>query len=449
MQSARLTCRLIDPIPWTNILSIESFRKQLNATAKPSANPYTFPGLSNAIQHESFKETFFISLLPQIVKWASNAPFALKPSSNGTVEISSRHVEDDEAAPSVDAETARFVLSNMFLLNTPMSSPNAAVGSLDLTRLFSNSQSVAIARILCLLSYFQSAQYLESNGSLSRKIEFERRRVGKTLPAVDWENIPQQTLFADVSLLPSSMESSNARFFVDFANKYIHIHEIIGSATQEEVLFSCCPEAFLGIAFCPVLADDEVIVIRNVKRFVEYTGYGKSFAFVGPVDEHVVLDLLVMDAVCMNHFAVSSVLRDMNKAALAFSAAALATSGSVEGEAVVTGHWGCGMFGGNKTHKFIQQWLAASVSNVKRLDYALFGDQELAEFWDKVMNAVKAKSWTVSETYIKLLKEGTKEDWKRDGSYEAFVARILGIKHLEQEETPDEIVDQSLQCRLI
>ena len=51
------------------------------------------------------------------------------------------------------------------------------------------------------------------------------------------------------------MEEPEAEAFVDFANRDLHIHQVIPSATQEEVLFSCCPEAFPGtLPFSPLLS---------------------------------------------------------------------------------------------------------------------------------------------------------------------------------------------------
>ena len=69
------------------------------------------------------------------------------------------------------------------------------------------------------------------------------------------------------------MESSfDAHGFVDFANKHIQIHRMIASCTQEEILFSCCPEAFLPMLICETLKNDEIVIVRGCKRFVEYTG---------------------------------------------------------------------------------------------------------------------------------------------------------------------------------
>jgi hypothetical protein len=45
------------------------------------------------------------------------------------------------------------------------------------------------------------------------------------------------------------MEDPNAPAFVNFANEQLHIGRIISSCIQEEVLFSCAPESFVGLLF--------------------------------------------------------------------------------------------------------------------------------------------------------------------------------------------------------
>ncbi|KAJ3025454.1 UNVERIFIED_CONTAM: hypothetical protein HDU68_007114 [Siphonaria sp. JEL0065] len=361
---------------WASVPSLGHLIQKLNGS---NVTKSQFPSLAKAVALDPF---FFETRLPCIVDWAATVPASLARRPDGCAVVG-----DDVAQAHIEN-------SNLEV-------------SQDMAALYSSTNQVAVERIRCLLSYF--ASYVDSASSSTRKITLERRRFDKP-HTESWQSVSTLPLTPPrVSLLASSMESSFATRFVDFANKLIHIHKIIASATQEEVLFSTCPEAFLGIGLCPELADNEVILIQNVKRFAKYTGYGKSFEFDGAVENAIVsndavLDILVMDAVYMSHFAAQVA------------------------PPVVTGHWGCGMFGGNKTHKFIQQWLAASVSKVERFDYALFGDTGLTEFWTNIMAVVAEKKWTVGKTYSVLLMKGTIADWKRDGSYEAYVARVLGIK---------------------
>ena len=54
-----------------------------------------------------------------------------------------------------------------------------------------------------------------------------------------------------------------------------------------------------------------------------------------------------------------ALLRDMNKARIAFEGA----------REVATGHWGCGAFGNNHDLMFLKQWLAASEAGAARMAY--------------------------------------------------------------------------------
>jgi len=56
-------------------------------------------------------------------------------------------------------------------------------------------------------------------------------------------------------------------------------------------------------------------------------------------------------------------LRDMNKARIAFDGA----------EEVATGHWGCGAYGNNHNLMFLKQWLAASEAGAKKIFVYDFG----------------------------------------------------------------------------
>lgn len=54
-------------------------------------------------------------------------------------------------------------------------------------------------------------------------------------------------------------------------------------------------------------------------------------------------------------------------------------------ESIVTGHWGCGKFGGDKRHKFVQQVLAASAAN-RKLDYSVFGEDHTLNEFNQLLN---------------------------------------------------------------
>ena len=115
--------------------------------------------------------------------------------------------------------------------------------------------------------------------------------------------------------------------------------------------------------------DDEVVTVHNVRRFSHYTGYQSTFKWSGPFDESknngkLIQDIIIMDAVFELAFEEDSVIRDINKAYLAFKSFPSNTK-------ISTGKWGCGAFGGDVTHKFLQQVCANSALSTNiHLDFS-------------------------------------------------------------------------------
>ena len=68
--------------------------------------------------------------------------------------------------------------------------------------------------------------------------------------------------------------------------------------------------------------------------------------------------------------------RDMHKAYVGFNL--INYEKQNEEKTIATGNWGCGVFGGNHELKFLEQWIAASLTGVKRLDYYTFGKEKMA-----------------------------------------------------------------------
>ena len=175
-----------------------------------------FPCLNRAINQLDFD--FYTDLLPEIAKWASNHSQAksFKPLQAGKT-----------ATITYTAAQARYVLANAFFLNTV-----DGYGTIDLYNLYSGMyDEVSVERIRCLIEYFRLS--LQDDGN--RQISIERYSYGNEIPNWSKQDISIQS--SKINLFTDRMEDANeAKGFVDFANKHIHIHRIIPSATQEEVL---------------------------------------------------------------------------------------------------------------------------------------------------------------------------------------------------------------------
>lgn len=65
------------------------------------------------------------------------------------------------------------------------------------------------------------------------------------------------------------MEESDAFYQVDFANKYLQIHQNIPSLTQEEVIFTIRPDIYPALLISDMLNDNEVnIFIFNINILI-------------------------------------------------------------------------------------------------------------------------------------------------------------------------------------
>eukprot|EP00386_Alphamonas_edax_P002143 GDKI01006436.1.p1 GENE.GDKI01006436.1~~GDKI01006436.1.p1 ORF type:complete len:480 (-),score=117.30 GDKI01006436.1:329-1768(-) len=285
---------------------------------------------------------------------------------------------------------------------------------------------VSLHRLVCLLAYLDAAaQWSESE--MDEEVKIERIKTKATADEgifMIGDGCEEELVWGECDMLAvdathtqirvhsGRMEDSGSDAFVDFANKRVHIGQVIGSATQEEVLFSACPEAFVSLLNLERLRDNEAAIIRNVRRVCDYRGYLRSFTFDGRyTGPRPVQDILVIDACEFAHFTPYNVTRDLNKAAMAFEActkketAGKETAGDTGPVRVATGHWGCGIFGGDKTAKFLQQVCAARVVGVC-LDYSTFNDEPTKRSFEDLLARLAAKRVTVGQIYTWLIQGG-------------------------------------------
>jgi poly(ADP-ribose) glycohydrolase len=198
------------------------------------------------------------------------------------------------------------------------------------------------------------------------------------------------------------------------------------SATQEEIHVGSTSEACIVSLLCPPLADTQVLVVRGAEPMVVIDGYGRGARLQRVLSNDEAKEcgkgrtMLFMDALELDGYdttTVSSlpdllpgnVRRELQKAYCAF------TSGDEKCRypLVVTGLWGCGAFGGDKSVKTLVQWCAAALTGT-RLKLVLeekmraFAD-ELRRFGEEVMRA----GITVGQV-VSVLENLKPEEVKRD-----------------------------------
>lgn len=170
-----------------------------------------------------------------------------------------------------------------------------------------------------------------------------------------------------------------------------------GDAAQEELMFLVKPELMVAMAICNRMVDTEVVCVSGARKYAVTSGFGQSFELVGPAsvplgDNAPGPKVAAIDAIRGGGPAMTkpALLRDMNKARIAFEAA----------REVATGHWGCGAFGNNHNLMFLKQWLAASEAGVQKVHYHDFSRDQSHHIFPLVR---KLKHLNVGELWEFLL----------------------------------------------
>lgn len=142
-----------------------------------------------------------------------------------------------------------------------------------------------------------------------------------------------------------------------------------GDFCMEEILFLVKPELMVAMALQGRMPDTEAVCITGAVQYSLTSGYKTSLKFAGSAPWVAARSegrlhrsrVCAIDAIRGGGLAMTetALLRDMNKARIAFEGA---------GE-IATGHWGCGAFGNNHDLMFLKQWLAASEAGAETLHY--------------------------------------------------------------------------------
>ncbi|KAJ6526788.1 hypothetical protein B0H19DRAFT_1042088 [Mycena capillaripes] len=205
------------------------------------------------------------------------------------------------------------------------------------------------------------------------------------------------------------------------------------TASQEEMHVGCTPQSLPAKLFAPPLEDTQVMVLRGCEAVIELAGYARTaeLASIIPPRTHdwSRRTMLFMDALELDGHDTSSstpdllpgnIDRELTKAYTAFASYGDAY-GTAPYDTVVTGHWGCGAFGGNREIKSIIQWCAASMAGI-RLNFVCDKDDPFASNFRGFTSEVLSRGLPV-HTVLTILRKMPPTD---EGRLSAF-RHVLGI----------------------
>jgi hypothetical protein len=139
------------------------------------------------------------------------------------------------------------------------------------------------------------------------------------------------------------------------------------------------------------MVDREAIAVSGALQYSLTSGFGQSFTFASDYDEGregAPPRVVAIDAIRGGGPALTkrAMLRDMNKARIAFEGA----------REVATGHWGCGAYGNNHNLMFLKQWLAASDAGATCMYYHDFSraqSHHIAPLIRKLKHLTVREAW--------------------------------------------------------
>ena len=284
--------------------------------------------------------------------------------------------------------------------------------NVDFYWIYSFESSVSIQRIICFLAYFDFAEknleskdnYFESNVVVERIIFNENKIIKHLSECNDTFNENDINIHNETMDNPEIITQS----IIDFANMDLQTGQIIPSATQEEILFSIRPEMYIAMFICQRIYSNEILIISGAKQLFEYEGYSNSFKFqkikekIDDKNENI----LALDATMFDHYKYNNVIQDISK----FYTACNFCKQKYSNPSISTGSWGCGAFGCDRAHKFLQQLICAKSNHVK-LFFSTFGKADYQNSLNLLFRSVIQFKPKVSDLWNLIIQfKGNKDD---------------------------------------
>ncbi|KAL7059132.1 hypothetical protein AAHC03_013892 [Spirometra sp. Aus1] len=270
------------------------------------------------------------------------------------------------------------------------------------------ASSIKVEKIICLLHYF--SRVLGEDGPPTGVVTFSRRCLDKP---PDFES--SELLIGSVPFGTSSSclieDADGNNIHVDFANRFLGGGVLRWGCVQEEIMCVIKPEMLIGRLFLESLLPHEAVLVLGAERFSTYTGYSGSFKWTGDFREADHCEsrdaegrwkrvTTVIDAVRFTNprvqFEKPFIQRELNKAYIGFTD--IAAPYQRLPATVVSGHWGCGAYRGNKALKALIQLMACAQAG-KALAYSTFGDHTFADDVQRIYSSLAASKCTVGQLW--------------------------------------------------
>ncbi|XP_046860470.1 poly(ADP-ribose) glycohydrolase-like [Xenia sp. Carnegie-2017] len=391
-----------------SIYSVEDLK---DIILKYNSKPSNFRVLDDFVNSAAcdYRERFFEIVLPGIVELVLN----MKEIVTQPPPILKQHVEK---MLTLSQRQAACLLASAFLCLFPRRNHGSrefsrSLPSVNFNRLFERfdeDNETNLHKLAAFISYFNSVIEDMPEGTLS----FQRQ-------VLHQDEIPnwgrRKTTLTNLRAVSEGTIEDNApgMLQVDFANCLVGGGVLSRGCVQEEIRFLMYPEMIVSRLITEKLEDNECLIITGAQRFGKYTGYAKTFRFMGPVKDDTLRDswgrrltsVVAIDArPFVNYteqFTPYNITRELNKAYVGFLSRNIEDRNHLP--AVATGNWGCGAFNGDKQLKSLLQIMAASEAKRDVLFFT-FGDKEQARELANIHRKLKENNITIGWLWEHLFK---------------------------------------------
>ncbi|KAM7368544.1 hypothetical protein PAMP_012878 [Pampus punctatissimus] len=370
---------------------------------------WSFDALSSFVKVIPKTENYFHMLFPKIAALALKLPNSVK---KAIPLLQKGHA----ASITLSQVQISCLLANAFFCTFPHRNTSTPYSeyhnypTINFNSLFRDCSERKKEKLRAIMHYFQvvTDEHTEPKGLVT----FERRCLRDTdMP--NWRSCTETMPKLYVSSSGNIETEGTGMLQVDFASSYIGGGVLGSGLVQEEILFLMNPELIVSRLFTEKLGDNECLIITGSQQFSCYSGFGDSFEWAGPHEDHLNRDewarlqrqILAIDALHFKHrreqYNMINVTRELNKAYCGFRG---------NGPDVATGKWGCGAFNGDPQLKAVIQLMAAAKAK-RGVAFFTFGDKNLKHGLEQIYLLLVNERTTVGTLYRLL------EDFCAGGSH--------------------------------
>ncbi|CAD8194442.1 unnamed protein product [Paramecium octaurelia] len=238
-------------------------------------------------------------------------------------------------------------------------------------------------KLKCFKHYIKTF-YLNQDSIKDQQLVFSKNSITKEQFVKNFDQTNNQIIDFEFTQLKNEDHKNST--VVDFADENIGGLVLdTWNCAQEEVIMLIYPEAITCMLFIPKMKETEAVLIENLKKYSNYTGYEKTFVSFPNEDIRDSYNVLAIDAKPFyrdDQFTKDNIYRELLKCYAGFELS-LKNQPNCD---ISTGRWGCGIFGGNIYLKALIQLLsfAVATNQVKQSKSKLIincvNDQSLFEF---------------------------------------------------------------------